>query len=94
MVLRYIASLVGFGPRDLKPAKRAACLAFAIVSAPFQFIPLLMAARSKAGERGAVAELTRYLSDVERESSVQREREPSVPPKEREPIRRASTSGA
>ena len=54
VVLRYIASLVGFGPRDLDPGKRAACLAFAVVSAPFQFMPLLMAARSKAGEARAV----------------------------------------
>ena len=66
VVMRYIASLVGFGPRDLKPAKRVACLAFAIVSAPFQFIPLLMAARSKAGEHRAVEQLTTCL--VEREA--------------------------
>ena len=83
VVLRYIASLVGFGPRDLEPAKRAACLAFAVASAPFQFIPWLMAARSKAGEARAVEQLTNYLV----------EREPSVPQKEREPFRRASPSG-
>ena len=94
VVLRYIASLVGFGPRDLHPAKRAACVAFAIVSAPFQFIPLLMAARSKAGEHRAVDALTAYLSAVEREPSVQKGRESSVPQKEREPFRRASASGA
>ncbi len=82
VVLRYVASLVGVGPRDLHPSKRAACLAFAIVSAPFQFIPLLMAARSKAGERAAVEQLTKYL--LERESSVH---------EEREPFRRASASG-
>jgi hypothetical protein len=81
VVSRYLASLVGFGPRDLGPAKRAACLAFAIVSAPFQFIPLVMAARSKSGERAAVHALTRYL--VERESA---------PHKEREPLRRAEPS--
>ena len=96
VVLRYVASLVGFGPRDLGPAKRAACLAFAIVSAPFQFIPLLLAAQSKAGERRAVETLTRYL---EREPSLSaNERPPSLgqvpPPKEREPFRRAEPSAA
>jgi len=98
VVLRYIASLVGFGPRDLEPAKRAACLAFAVASAPFQFIPWLMAARSKAGEARAVEQLTNYL--VERPPSLANppegskiEREPSVPQKEREPFRRASPSG-
>ena len=89
---------VGFGPRDLEPAKRAACLAFAVASAPFRFIPWLMAARSKAGEARAVEQLTNYL--VERPPSLANppegskiEREPSVPQKEREPFRRASPSG-
>jgi len=56
VVSRYIASLAGFGPRDFGAAKRAGCLAFAAVSLPFQFIPFLMAARSKAGERRAIAQ--------------------------------------
>lgn len=74
VVLRYVASLVGVGPRDLSAAKRVACLAFAILSAPFQVLPLLMAARSKSGERRAVETLTRYL---ERESAtLSKEREP------------------
>ena len=67
-------------------------------SAPFQFIPWLMAARSKAGEARAVEQLTNYL--VERPPSLANppegskiEREPSVPQKEREPFRRASPSG-
>jgi hypothetical protein len=54
VVARYVASLVGVGPRDLSMRKRAACLAFAAVSLPFQFIPWVMAARSKAGERRAI----------------------------------------
>lgn len=54
VVARYVASLAGFGPRDLGAAKRAACLAFAAASLPFQFIPFLMAARSKAGERRVI----------------------------------------
>jgi len=82
VVRRYVASLAGFGPRDLGPSKRAACLAFAIVSAPFQFIPLLMAARSKSGEHRAVEALARYLA-----------REPVTSPEEREALSRAEASG-
>jgi len=92
VVSRYIASLVGFGPCDLSPAKRAACLAFAIVSAPFEFMPLLMAARSKAGERRAVETLTRYL---ERDHpALREERDALTLSKEREPFRRAGDSQA
>ncbi|HKB09706.1 MAG TPA: PHP-associated domain-containing protein [Vicinamibacterales bacterium] len=57
---RYVASLAGVGPRDLPAWRRAACLAFSAVSLPFQFIPLLMAARSKAGEGRAVAQLAAH----------------------------------
>jgi predicted metal-dependent phosphoesterase TrpH len=76
----YVAALAGFGPRDMGAAKRAACLAFAAVSLPFQFMPLVMAARSKAGEQRAVEQLVAHLSEC-----------PST--MEREPFRRASTSG-
>lgn len=62
VVSRYIAALAGFGPRDLGPAKRAGCLAFAAASLPLQFIPWLLAARSKAGERRAVAHMEREAS--------------------------------
>ena len=51
----YVAALAGFGPRDLPPIRRAACLAFAAVSLPFQFMPVAIAANGKAGERRAVA---------------------------------------
>src|SRR5262249_55566361 len=54
VIAKYIAALAGFGPRDLPPLRHAACLAFAIGSLPFQFIPLVLAARSKAGERRAI----------------------------------------
>ena len=71
VVARYVAALVGFGPPDLGAAKRAACLGFTVVSLPFQFIPLLLAARSKARERRAV---DLFLDDNElsliRESSA------------------------
>jgi PHP-associated len=97
VVLRYIASLAGFGPPDLGPVKRAACLAFAVVSAPFQFVPLVMAARSKSGEHRAVETLTRYLMErplslppKDRPPSLAGERPSSLPPEEREAFSRAS----
>jgi predicted metal-dependent phosphoesterase TrpH len=62
VIAAYVAALAGFGPRDLTPVRRAACLAFAAVSLPFQFTPLLVAANSKAGERRAIAQLRTYLS--------------------------------
>jgi len=60
---RYVASLVGLGPRDLPAWRRAACLAFSVVSLPLQFIPFVLAARSKAGERRAIVQLASYLAD-------------------------------
>jgi predicted metal-dependent phosphoesterase TrpH len=64
VIAAYVAALAGFGPRDLPPVRRAACLAFAAVSLPFQFTPLLIAANSKAGERRAIAQLKTYLSEA------------------------------
>ena len=58
----YVAALAGFGPRDVRSWRRAACLAFSAVSLPFQFIPLVVAARSKAGERRAIDQLIAYSS--------------------------------
>ena len=60
----YVAALAGFGPRDLPPIRRVACLAFAAVSLPFQFMPVAVAAKAKAGERRAVALAAALLSAV------------------------------
>jgi len=57
----YVAALAGFGPRDLAPVRRAACLAFAVASLPFQFMPVAVAARGKAGERRAVARASAHI---------------------------------
>jgi len=65
VIARYVAALAGAGPRDLTSWRRAACLAFAAVSLPVQFVPLLMAARSKAGERRAVERLTAHLAALQ-----------------------------
>ena len=64
VIASYLAALAGFGPRDLPPVRRAACLAFAAVSLPFQFAPLVIAANTKAGERRAIAQLRTYLSQA------------------------------
>jgi len=61
----YIAALAGFGPRDLRPWRRAACLGFVAVSLPFQFMPAVLAAQSKAGERQAVAALSTHLAAID-----------------------------
>jgi predicted metal-dependent phosphoesterase TrpH len=66
VIRSYVAALAGFGPQDLGAGKRAACLAFAAVSLPFQFTPLVMAVRSKAGERRAVAQFRRERGTLAR----------------------------
>ena len=54
VVSRYIASLLGFGPRDIRGWRRAACLAFATVSLPGQFFPVVIALKGKSREAAAV----------------------------------------
>jgi predicted metal-dependent phosphoesterase TrpH len=54
VVFRYIASLAGRGPRDVTGWRRAACLAFAAVSSPCQFMPAVVAATRKRQERREV----------------------------------------
>jgi len=58
---RYLAALVGLGPRDLAPLRRAGCLAFAGATLPFQFMPLAVAMAGKARERRQV---TRAVTDL------------------------------
>ena len=54
VVARYIASLLGLGPRDHRGLERAACLLFSAVSLPAQFLPFALAHVSKRGERAAI----------------------------------------
>ena len=61
VVARYVAALAGFGPRDLAPWRRAACLAFSAVSLPFQFAPLAIAAARKSAERRETARVLAQL---------------------------------
>jgi predicted metal-dependent phosphoesterase TrpH len=62
VVGRYIASLAGFGPNDVRGARRAACLAFAAVSSPFQFTPWLVATIGKSREGREVERATAHFA--------------------------------
>ena len=64
VVLRYIASLSGFGPRDHTALQRLGCGTFTVASAPFQFIPLLLAAHAKSRERRAVRQALAHLEPI------------------------------
>ena len=86
VIASYVAALAGFGPRDLRSWRRAACFAFSLASLPIQFMPLLMAAQSKAGERRAIAQLTSYLAHENR-------RDAATTYSQREPFGHASPTG-
>jgi predicted metal-dependent phosphoesterase TrpH len=59
---RYLGSLAGYGPRDLRPWRHAACLAFAGATLPFQFMPLAIAMAGKARERREVVRAAAHLA--------------------------------
>jgi predicted metal-dependent phosphoesterase TrpH len=59
---RYLAALAGHGPRDLAPLRRAACLAFAGATLPFQFMPLAVAMAGKAREGRQVTHALAHLA--------------------------------
>jgi predicted metal-dependent phosphoesterase TrpH len=64
VMYRYCASLLGRGPRDHTIARRAACLAFSVVSLPAQFLPLAIVARGKRREAQEVARARAALSGL------------------------------
>ena len=70
VVARYMASLAGLGPCTQQLPRRIGCLAFSMASLPFQFIPSVVALRTKARERGAVAQLRRELEPGLRDSTA------------------------
>jgi predicted metal-dependent phosphoesterase TrpH len=86
VIASYVAALAGFGPRDLRSWRRAACLAFSVASLPFQFMPLLLAAQSKAGERRAIEQLTAHLADEDPRGAA-------TTYSQREALRHASPTG-
>jgi predicted metal-dependent phosphoesterase TrpH len=55
VVGRYIASVWGYGPRDHHGWHRIGCSAFIALSAPAQFLPVVIAAIGKSRERKVVA---------------------------------------
>jgi predicted metal-dependent phosphoesterase TrpH len=61
VVFRYVASLAGVGPADHTLLQRIGCGAFSVVSLPFQFVPLLVSALTKARERRTVAQAIQEL---------------------------------
>ena len=65
VIARYIASLVGLRPADVHGWRRAACVAFSVVSLPGQFFPVAVAVKGKSREarevQRATAALERYL---------------------------------
>ncbi len=71
VIARYIASLVGLRPADVHGWRRAACVAFSVVSLPGQFFPVAVAVKGKSREarevQRAAAALEQYLGvpDVE-----------------------------
>jgi predicted metal-dependent phosphoesterase TrpH len=65
VIARYLGSLAGFGPRDLRAWRRTACLAFAAATLPFQFMPMAIAIAGKVRERREVARAAAYLTAVD-----------------------------
>ena len=61
VVARYCGSLIGFGPRDHTLARRAAYVAFSLVSSPAQFVPIALVAHGKRGEAREVRRLAAAL---------------------------------
>jgi predicted metal-dependent phosphoesterase TrpH len=61
VILRYLGSLAGYGPNDHPPLRRAARLAFAGATLPFQFMPLAIAISGKTRERREVARAIAHL---------------------------------
>ena len=57
VIFRYICSLAGLIPPDHQGWRRTGCLAFAVASLPFQFIPLALVSRVKWRERRKVRTL-------------------------------------
>ena len=64
VIASYLGSLIGFGPRDHAGWHRAACLAFAAVSLPWQFLPAVIAFAGKRREARSVSAVTAQLGSL------------------------------
>jgi len=67
----FMGSLLGAGPRDHAGWHRTACLAFAGLSLPFQFLPMTIAMVGKAREAAAVRTVTDQLHPLLAEEAEQ-----------------------
>jgi predicted metal-dependent phosphoesterase TrpH len=66
VIAQYWLSLVGLQRGDISAPRRALGLSFSVVSAPFEFIPLMIAAIQKRGESRRVREFEGLLgADVQ-----------------------------
>ena len=63
VIFKYMCSLAGLLPPDHEGWRRAGCLAFALASLPFQFIPVALVSRVKWSERQKVRTLGSRLAD-------------------------------
>jgi predicted metal-dependent phosphoesterase TrpH len=63
VIAAYVASLLGVGPRDHTMFERLACLLFAVVSAPVQFLPFTITATGKRAEARYVRLAAAALAD-------------------------------
>ncbi len=61
VITSFAASLVGVGPADHAPLHRALCLAFVVLSLPFEFLPVVVAGAGKRQERRYVREAAAML---------------------------------
>ena len=61
---QYWLSLVGLQRGDISAPRRALGLGFSVVSAPFEFIPLLIAAIQKGGETRRMREFENVLASL------------------------------
>jgi predicted metal-dependent phosphoesterase TrpH len=62
VVWNYWQALAGKGRPDLSPARRALGVMFSLVTLPFEFSPLLIAARHKRGEARRIERFARQVN--------------------------------
>ena len=66
----YVASLLGWGPRDHTSVHRIGCLLFSAVSVPAQFLPVAIAATRKRAEARVVRRVAVELERLLREAAI------------------------
>jgi predicted metal-dependent phosphoesterase TrpH len=77
VIADYWLSLIGLKRHELSMTRRAFGLAFSVVSAPFEFIPLLVATIQKNGESRRVQRYTELLNESARVAEASAQLAPS-----------------